>query len=110
MKKGRIVNLQQALQQSQFNGLSDDEALALGNTIVDLAPDSTAYTWAGIGQKLIENGVDHRWCISAGDLSGVDSTCAINRVCDNASGINRGVGDTDKVTLEDALAANDVAG
>lgn len=59
--------------------------------------------------SMIENGVDHQWCIAADDLSGVDSTCAINRVCNNASQINRGVGDTYKVTLEYALAANNVA-
>ena len=59
---------------------------------------------------MVENGVDHRWCIAPRDLPGVYPTGSVNRISDNASGINRSVGDADKVTLEDALAANDVTG
>lgn len=49
--------LSEALQKAEFNGLTDQEALDYGNTLVVVGMDSTPYTWSGIGAKLIENGV-----------------------------------------------------
>lgn len=52
------MNLIDALRDSRFDGLDDAATLAAGNATVNLPPDSTPYTWSGIGAKLIENGVN----------------------------------------------------
>ena len=52
------MNLEQALQQVCFEGLSDAAALALGNTLVNFPIDPTAYTWSGLGKQLAIAGID----------------------------------------------------
>lgn len=57
------MNLQSLLQEPEFSGLSDADALTYGNQTsiggqpVVVSVDATPYTWSGVGAKLIQNGV-----------------------------------------------------
>lgn len=51
------MDLRAALLQAEFQGLTDQQALAYGNESVVVSRDTTPYTWSGIGQKLVEHGV-----------------------------------------------------
>lgn len=50
------MSLRDILQLPQFVSLTDDQALTLLLSDVNFPGDSTAYTWSGVGKKLLENG------------------------------------------------------
>ncbi len=52
-----MATLPDVLKNAGFTGLTDDEAFAYGGETVVLSEDHTAYTWSGIGLKLLQNGV-----------------------------------------------------
>lgn len=53
-----MTSLVDVLRRSEFDGLTDQQALDHGNaTTFVLTLDRTPYTWSGIGEKLIANGV-----------------------------------------------------
>lgn len=51
------ANLRAAILDPLFSGLNDADTLTAGNVAVIVFSDNTPYTWSGIGQKLLENGV-----------------------------------------------------
>lgn len=52
-----MTQLIDILQLPQFSNMTDTECLTQGNILVALPQDHTPYTWSGIGEMLVENGV-----------------------------------------------------
>lgn len=63
-----MATLEAFLQSDAVINLSDADALAYGNETVVLSTDSTAYTWSGIGQALLQGGLDPQLVVGMRDI------------------------------------------
>lgn len=98
------MGLRETIQRADLIGLTDQQTLDALNATVVVATDSTAYTWAGLGEKLVANGLDPAIVMNARPLvqaitpggitldgvlssGGFDLSSAINRALIASAGV-----------------------
>ena len=111
------MSLIDELRGSQYSGLTDQQCLNALNATVTISTDSTAYTWSGIGIKLLELGVSASIVMNARTLvqnispggamldgclssGGFDFSSSENRALINGAGVTA---PPDAVTLLNAM-------